>query len=278
MSARAAPRYILERTPAEYERLREQARMWEPETARLLDRVGLAEGDRCLDVGCGPGETMRLMAERVGPAGLVTGVDMDEPLGRQALEMLRGAGHDQCRFERVDVESGAGVPGAPFDLVFARLLLIHVDEPAAVLRRLWELVAPGGHLVVQDYDLLTAEVVPELELIEEFKRVALDSFTATGRDVRLGMHLPALHAEAGIGAPDGMDAGVRLGPLPELAPMYEAVYRSMLPTAVSLGLTTQERGEHWFEEFADTSARAVERTALWPLLIGTWKRREGGTG
>src|SRR5690242_18482700 len=69
--------YALGRTPQEYERLRAQARIWEDATGRLLDRVGLAPQARCLDAGCGPGETMRLMAHRVGPAGEVTGIDVD---------------------------------------------------------------------------------------------------------------------------------------------------------------------------------------------------------
>jgi ubiquinone/menaquinone biosynthesis C-methylase UbiE len=84
--------YVLGHTPEEYERLRDQASMWEPDTARLLDRIGLSDGDRCLDVGCGPGETMRLMAERVGAAGEVVGLDADVTLGRQAVEMLHAAG------------------------------------------------------------------------------------------------------------------------------------------------------------------------------------------
>ena len=47
--------YALPRSAEEYERLRAQARMWEPDTVRLLDAVGLGPGARCLDVGCGPG-------------------------------------------------------------------------------------------------------------------------------------------------------------------------------------------------------------------------------
>ena len=61
--------YALGHTPEEYDRLRMQARVWEIATGRLLDRVGLTRGTACLDAGCGPGETMRLMAGRTGPAG-----------------------------------------------------------------------------------------------------------------------------------------------------------------------------------------------------------------
>jgi ubiquinone/menaquinone biosynthesis C-methylase UbiE len=90
--------YLLGRTPEEYERLRWQARIWEPATAELLDRAGLAPGARCLDVGCGPGETTRLLAERTGPSGRVLGVDVDARLGRDARARLHAAGHHQCEF------------------------------------------------------------------------------------------------------------------------------------------------------------------------------------
>ena len=63
--------YALGHTAEEYERLRRQARVWEVAAGRLLDQVGLRPGASCLDAGCGPGETMRAMAERVGSAGQI---------------------------------------------------------------------------------------------------------------------------------------------------------------------------------------------------------------
>lgn len=77
--------YALGHTPAEYDRLRAQARMWEGAAGRLFDRIGLAPGASCLDAGCGPGETMRAMAQRVGPAGRVVGIDRDASLGGLAF-------------------------------------------------------------------------------------------------------------------------------------------------------------------------------------------------
>ena len=69
--------YVMGRTSEEYERLRRQSELLDSITVTVLDRVGLGFGMQCLDVGCGPGEVMRLMAERVGPTGRVVGIDLD---------------------------------------------------------------------------------------------------------------------------------------------------------------------------------------------------------
>src|SRR5437764_9617361 len=109
--------YVLRRDATEYERLRAQARAWQPATNRVFDQVALRPGARCLDAGCGPGHTMRLMAKRVGPSGHVTGVDLDTALGDEALALLLAGGYGNCAFASVDLESGEPIPGEPFDLV-----------------------------------------------------------------------------------------------------------------------------------------------------------------
>jgi SAM-dependent methyltransferase len=265
--------YALGRTPEEYERLRAQSRVWEAATARLFDQVGLGPGARCLDAGCGPGETMRTMAQRVGPDGWVTGVDVDAPLGTQGVASLHAAGHHQCTFEYADVSQVERIPGSPFDLVFARLLLFHVHDRVGVLRRLWDAVAPGGHLVVQDYDVEPCGVQPELETIDEFRRVVAGAFNGAGCDIRAGHHLPLLFAEAGIGAPDGTDVAGRLEPFARASAMFGAVYRSVLPGALALGLTTEEQSAEWFEALARDAAEFGGHAAMWPLMIGAWKRK-----
>jgi trans-aconitate methyltransferase len=265
--------YVLGHTQEEYERLRAQARVWEAATARLLDRIELGRAARCLDAGCGPGETMRLMAQRVGPAGTVVGADRDVAIGAQAIGMLHAAGHTQCAFEAADFDADEPVPGAPYDVVYARLLLFHVGDPVAVLRRLWDAVAPGGHLVIHDYDLRSADVIPALATIEEWKRVALGAFTAAGRDVATGHALPLLFARAGLGTPDGTDVAGRLDALRDGGRMVAAVHRSLLPAAVAFGLTTQEEGERWFADFDADMHEHGDHALLWPLLVGAWKRK-----
>jgi SAM-dependent methyltransferase len=266
-------RYSLGRTPEEYERLRVQARIWEIATGRLLDQVGLAPGSRCLDAGCGPGETMRLIANRVGPTGLVTGIDIDAGLGAQAQAMLHEAGHLQCRFRAHDVTSDEPVPGGPYDLVYARLLLFHLPARVDVLRRLWEAVAPGGHLVVQDYDLRTVSVTPTLPSIEKVGELILAAFGAAGCDIHAGVRLPELLLAAGVGVPDGTDVAGRVEPLTAIRPMLDAVLRSLLPAALMHGITTAADAEAALRALAEDSVRYAERPGLWPLMVGAWKRK-----
>jgi 2-polyprenyl-3-methyl-5-hydroxy-6-metoxy-1,4-benzoquinol methylase len=269
----ATDEYVLGRSAAEHERLRQQARVWEEATAGLLDRIALGSGARCLDVGCGPGETMRLMAERVGSDGRVVGLDTDADLGRTAVDALHAAGHRQCSFVEADLERVDTIPDGGYDLVYGRLILLHVADPVAALRRMWQWTAPGGHLVVQDYDLRGVDVYPQLDVVDEWKRVFLGTFTAAGRDVRLGHRLPSLFAEAGIGAPDGTAVAGRLEPLATAGGMLAATYRSVAPAAVALGIATAEQRDAWLADIAEAARAHGGHTVLWPLLMGAHKQR-----
>jgi SAM-dependent methyltransferase len=264
-------RYALGRTPAEYDRLRTQARVWEAATRRLFDEVGLTPGASCLDAGCGPGETMRLMAERVGTDGRVLGIDIDASLGADAVATLHSAGHGQCAFRAHDITEAPPIPGAPFDLVYARLLLFHLPERVAVLARLWDAVAPGGHLLVQDYDVRAISVLPTLDSVEELLRVMRAAFDTAGADVSAGARLPQLFAQAGVGAPDGTDVAGRLEPLATGGALLERTYRSVLPTALAHGITSERQVAATLAAFDRDTAEFADRPMLWPLLIAAWK-------
>lgn len=265
--------YSLGHTPQEYERLRAQARVWETATGRVLDQVGLEEGGSCLDAGCGPGETMRLLARRVGAGGRVVGMDADVSIGILAVEMLHRTGHRQCAFHAHDLTADAPVPGAPFDLVYARLLLFHLPQRAAVLARLWDAVAPGGHLVVQDYDLRGVSVLPDLASFDEVGRVIFDAFGAAGADVNVGARLGQLFEQAGVGTPDGTDVTGRIEPFGTGHAMFANVFRSLLPVALTHGITTEEAAAATLTAFDRDAARFAGSPMTWPLMIGAWKRK-----
>jgi SAM-dependent methyltransferase len=265
--------YSLGHTPAEYERLRMQARAWAPATGRLLDKVGLQPGASCLDAGCGPAETMRAMAERVGPAGRVLGIDADPELGAMTQAMLRAAGHGQCAVVARDLTAADPIPDGPFDLVYARLLLFHLPERVDVLARLWDAVAPGGHLLVQDYDLRAVCTTPDADWAGAVLRYFTGAFAAAGADACTGARLPELFAQAGTGAPDGTDVAGRIEPLGTGRLMLEGAFRSLLPTAFAHGVTTPDDAAAMLAAIDRDATAFPDRPMLWPLLIGAWKRK-----
>jgi ubiquinone/menaquinone biosynthesis C-methylase UbiE len=259
------------RSPHEARRLRAQSRLWGQSTGRLLDRVGLAPGMRCLDAGCGSGETMRLLAQRVGPSGRVTGLDVDGVLGRGAIVALHAAGHCQCDFVEADLLVDDPFPELRFDLVYARLLLLQIGDPVAAVRRLWGWVTPGGHLALQEYELSTIASDPQVPFVDELRLVVTRTLAATGCDLHLGRRLPGILAAAGVGQPVGTDVGGRLEPLAAAKPELEALYRTVLPAALELGITTEAESAAWLEEVARPAL--ADHHALWPLLVGVHVRK-----
>ncbi len=67
--------YLFGHSDNETERLRKQARLFNPSTRRMLEEAGITRGMKVLDVGSGAGDVALLLADLVGPLGKVVGVD-----------------------------------------------------------------------------------------------------------------------------------------------------------------------------------------------------------
>jgi ubiquinone/menaquinone biosynthesis C-methylase UbiE len=276
MSAEAVPQaegsvYVMGRTTEEYDRLRGQAKILEPITASVLERAGLSVGMSCLDVGSGPGEVMRLMADRVGPSGRVVGLDVDGRLGREAADILASRGYTQCTFIEGDLQSLEFANNELFDFVFARIVLQHLDDAILGLRNMYRRVKPRGRIVIQDYTFRTIDHYPSFGAADECLRMFFAVYEKVGRETRMGVKLPSHFIEAGIGPPDGTDVGGCLLPIAKSAQMLAAVYRSVLPLALKFGITTEERSTALLSELGSNQPQSGY--FLWPLLLSAWKTK-----
>ena len=108
-----------------------------------IERLGVAPGERILDVGCGCGQTLLQLAERVGPSGQVLGVDISPPLLECARERL--AGRPTIALALGDAQSYPFAPGA-FDAVYSRFGVMFFDDARAAFRNLRAAARPGGRL------------------------------------------------------------------------------------------------------------------------------------
>jgi SAM-dependent methyltransferase len=265
--------YILGHSPEEHERLLHQGRMQEPATRRVFHAVGLRPGWTCLDIGCGPGAIMQLMGELAGPSGEVTGIDRDAKAGSEAVERLRATGTSRYRFVEADMESIEEIAGAPFDLTFARLALLFARDPVALLRKMYRWTKPGGYVAVQDIHIRTTKQYPKPTACAELVRVIVETQERSGVDTEFGLKLPALFVEAGIGVPDGTDTNHPMTSLEPFAAMYQTLGRSLLPSAIALGVTTEARMQSVFGGIERERTDGQQYSVLWPLMVGVWKRK-----
>ena len=262
---------MLARTSSEYQRLAAQANVWTPATRSALTRVGLSAGMQVLDVGCGTGAVMRLMADVVGPSGRVVGLDSDAVLGAEALAHLRSTGPDVFDFFAGDFSATTPIESHRYDLVVARLLVIHTPVPTETLRRLWHWVKPGGILLVMDYDMTACRTLPEHPVTERAISLMCDLFRALGKDVEIGTRMPTLLRQAGVGVPDGCDVWSHIQSNDGGGGMVRGVLASLRKASLA--------GNHVNVATLDEMDAALARVepdqflVRWPDMVGTWKRK-----
>jgi SAM-dependent methyltransferase len=195
--AGAVNRYLLDnRRPEAGQRFVALAELFDPWTFRHLDDLGLGAGWRCWEVGAGGASVPRGLAERVGTSGRVLATDIDvswlESVADGVLEVRR---HDVLRDPP---------PSETFDLVHARLVLIHLADRAAALQVMIDALRPGGWLVLEDSDPALQPLAcpdergPAEELANRLRAGIRTLMVERGADLTYGRTLPRLLRESDL--------------------------------------------------------------------------------
>jgi ubiquinone/menaquinone biosynthesis C-methylase UbiE len=227
--------YALGRDEAESARLQRQSDELRPESAALLDRVGIQPGQTVLDLGCGPRGILELLHERVPAAGRVVGLDADPAHVAMASELTRRQGLDSVDIVAADARH-TGLPSGSFDLVHARTLLVTVPEPDAVLAEMSRLARPGGWVAGLEPDAEYSLCYPPLPAWDRLCEIFCGAFGRNGADPFIGRRMSELYRGAGL---EEVSVEMR-------APVYPAghsrstlrpdLVRSMRPMIIELGL------------------------------------------
>lgn len=121
-----------------------------PIARRLVDLVDPQPGERAVDLGCGRGAALFPVAERVGPDGRVTGVDLSERMVELTKERCRELGLTTVDLHVMDA-AAPDLPAAQADLVTASLVLFFLPEPERALAAWTGLLRPGGRLGISTF-------------------------------------------------------------------------------------------------------------------------------
>lgn len=265
--------YVLGHGSDEHRRLMLQSRFVGELTEYVFARAGLAQGMSVLDIGCGAGDVSFLAAAFVGPSGNVLGVDQSPESVAIARERAKSAGLDNVRFE-VGVLENLQQSG-PFDALVGRLILLYLKEPAAVLKKLAELVLPGGLVVFQEMEMATARSAPDVPLFARCGRWIVEAFTRAGVETSMGSRLYSVYKEAGLPEPQMISGGrVEGSPQSQIYEWLAQTVRSLLPMIEKTGVATKE--DVGIDTLADRlRADVADKGAVVhsPTFVGAWTRK-----
>lgn len=212
--------------------------------AAYLDLLGIRPGDRVLDVGCGSGVVTRDIAQRVGAAGRVVGVDPSAALLTVAREIAdRGTAADWIEFRQAGALALPFEDGS-FDRAIAVTVLGHIPDGDAAIPELVRVVRRGGTVGAFDFDSdMTAFTHPDREMT---RRIVAASSDAIACDGWMARRTPLLLTEAGVGDiqvraffPIDSDAGG----------FYVGLAERSANSAVAWGGVTAEEAANWLAQF-----------------------------
>jgi ubiquinone/menaquinone biosynthesis C-methylase UbiE len=134
--------------------------------------LDLRAGLRVLDVGCGTGDYLRIMAPLVAP-GPAVGLDLSATLIARAQQRA-AADEANVSFQVGDVYD-LPVPDASFDRVLATQVLLHLADPWRAVTEMRRVLAPAGLLSIGEWDWdSTCLAVTDLELGRRFTHLLCD--------------------------------------------------------------------------------------------------------
>lgn len=212
-----------------------------------IDLLDLRPGSAILDVGCGHGAVIPMLASRVTASGRVVGIDPSRELVTEAHRRFEGSG--------LPVEIGVGhaqaldFADATFDAARTDRVLVYVPDPRAAVFELARVTKPGGHLVVTEPDMAAA-IVDSSDHVTT--REVLASVCDEFPNAWLGRQLRALFLDVGL---TGVEVRIFSIVHTKFAPWSERMgIDGALRTIIGSGRISAASAEAWLDDLRQRDA------------------------
>ena len=234
-------RYVLDGGDEDLRRLLRISQVTAEAARAALRRVGIREGWRAIDCGCGPIGALVEMSDMVGRAGRVVGVDFSEAAIRRARSVVEALG-----LENVDVLVGdiyevePATFGTGFDVALTRCFLMHQPDPARALSQVAALVRPGGWIVAQEpLPAPPPRSFPNLDALASYWAILHDTMELGGPSRQAVEDLPRSARIAGLEVAE--TSGFFKVTDPQLGfELHAATAAAVKERAINLGIAAEE--------------------------------------
>jgi SAM-dependent methyltransferase len=201
--------YLLDNQQAEAgERFDALSALFNPSTFRHMLRLGISPGWRAWEIGAGGPSVPQWIAETVGPSGFVLATDID-------TSWLDGPRNGNYKVLRHDV-GAEPAPEVMFDLIHARLVLVHLAQRERAIGFMIDALRPGGWLLLEEADpglqglVCLDEYGDEQRLANKLKLAFRSLMAERGVDLAFGRTLPRRLRVVGL-SHVGSDAYLPIG-------------------------------------------------------------------
>jgi ubiquinone/menaquinone biosynthesis C-methylase UbiE len=234
----ASRAYVFGHSRREIDRLTAQARLIDPITRGFFRDAGIAAGMRVLDVGSGAGDVAFLVADLVGDAGEVVGMDRVPAAVDAATTRARARSLGNVSFRAGDPAEMAFE--RPFDAVVGRYVLQFQPDPGATLRKLVRHVRSGGLVVFHEIDHGGVGSFPPAPTYDRCCRWVIETLRSHHTETRMGTKLHSTFVAAGLPAPSmRLEALVGGGPRgSDCVQLVADLVATLLPEMERLGIAT----------------------------------------
>ena len=217
------------------------AQFLNPYSIKALNQIKLKEGAKILDLGCGLGETTKLLSECF-PTADITGVDQDAELidAARATKMLPG------KSIRFMAGNALSIPFAAesFDFVFTRYLLHHIPNNFGAMKEMKRVCKSGGIVFVHEPDVTFMQSYPESWAYPALKEFVSQLFA----DVNLGRKLFSYFNLLGL-ENIGYDASMKMAVgQPHIKKFYSMTAEALGKSILQHKLTDEAGLRKWIQE------------------------------
>lgn len=228
-------------------------------TLRRIEGLGIKEGWRCFEVGCGSGSIARWMSYRVAPHGHVLAVDMN-------TEFVADAAGPTLEVSQQDIRT-MKPPEKTFDLVHSRMVLQHLAEREELVERLVATLKPGGWLLLEEmetFSLFQNETGPFLQVVEIMHAMG----RAAGTAVDWARTLPRTFQRLGLQNVNAEGEMLYFSGGTPTADFHRLTGEQHWPYAEKMRLLTREQFDQYSERLGDPNSWFYG-----PTIFGVWGQR-----
>ena len=179
--------YILPTGKADTERLKILNEVYGKYSRNTFDKINLKEGQRVAIFGCGTGEGIDYIHQKIGNKGQILCIDLSPDQIEIVKENLAKKSIHNVEYKIADIQDISG--DEDYDLAYCRFVLVHIDNPRKAIENMLSFVKSAGYIACDEFSSNWKYCYPEFDAYRKMREISLRINQHFNRDNKYGEKL-----------------------------------------------------------------------------------------